>query len=202
MSVLHVWLSHKAPNDPALAGQIVRLTNVLRDGLSAAFQPIYAVGEEVPFAVEGFIHGPVGSALEGPDQLFEAAQRTGLTNVFDEAAFLTVIESFAALRWPGKLFLNVRPSTFLTSARSMAHLQSAISRCQLQPSRIIVEFTEHEEISSSALLLKTIHPLLDDGVTISLDDVGAGFANMRTICELQPQVIKVDRFFISGLAES
>jgi EAL domain-containing protein (putative c-di-GMP-specific phosphodiesterase class I) len=37
--------------------------------------------------------------------------------------------------------------------------------------------------------------------TLSLNDVGAGFANMRTICELQPHFIKVDRFFIDGLAE-
>jgi EAL domain-containing protein (putative c-di-GMP-specific phosphodiesterase class I) len=202
MSDFNLWLSNRASNDPVMSGQIVRLTNVLRSGLSAVFQPVYAVGDNVPFAVEGFIRGPVGSTLESPGKLFEAARRADLTDVLDEAAFLTVIGSFAALRWPGKLFLNVRPSTLLTSARSIAHLQNAIDRGNLQSSQIIIELTEYEGISSSALLLNSIHPLLENGVTLSLDDVGTGFANMRILCELQPQVIKVDRYFISGIAES
>ena len=37
---------------------------------------------------------------------------------------------------------------------------------------------------------------------LSLDDVGAGFANMRLIRELQPHFIKVDRFFIEGLSKA
>ncbi len=37
---------------------------------------------------------------------------------------------------------------------------------------------------------------------LSLDDAGAGFASMRVICELQPHFIKVDRFFIAGIADS
>jgi EAL domain-containing protein (putative c-di-GMP-specific phosphodiesterase class I) len=202
MSDFNMWLSNKASKDPALAGQIVRLTNVLRDGLSVVFQPVYCVGSDIPFAVEGFIRGPVGSALESPDRLFEAARKVRLTDALDELAFLTVIDSFAALHWTGKLFLNVRPSTFLTSGWSISHLQRAIERGNLLPSQIIIEFTEHAEILSSAVLLKSIEPLLDQGITISLDDVGAGFANMRVICELQPQLIKVDRYFISGIAES
>jgi EAL domain-containing protein (putative c-di-GMP-specific phosphodiesterase class I) len=38
-------------------------------------------------------------------------------------------------------------------------------------------------------------------MTHSLDDVGAGFASMRAICELQPHLIKVDRFFITGITD-
>ncbi len=152
--------------------------------------------------MEGFIRGPVGTAIETPEEMFRAAKKADARAALDEAAYTSVLQSFALLHWPGKLFLNLRPNTLLSSPSSLFHLQLAIENAGLHASQIILEFTEHEPIASPDLLLKAVDPLLDQGAMISLDDVGAGFAGMRLICELQPQLIKVDRFFITGITES
>ncbi|WP_254061370.1 EAL domain-containing protein [Granulicella sp. L60] len=179
-----------------------RVRRIVRSGLTPSFQPIYAVGESSPFAVEGFIRGPAGNALEAPMELFQAAHESGMSLILDEAAYTIVLKSFARLQWPGKLFLNVQPSTLQSSAFAPLHLQNAIKTAGLHPSQIILELTEHEPIHDAASLLKICDPLFDEGITLSLDDVGAGFASMRLVCELQPHIIKLDRFFIAGIAGS
>lgn len=100
----------------------------MRSGLSSRFQPIYPVENATPFAIEGFIRGPVGNALEYPDKLFQAARKTNMTRALDGAAYRSVLAAFGALRWPGKLFLNIRPSTLFIPPDAVQMLRSAIRR--------------------------------------------------------------------------
>jgi EAL domain-containing protein (putative c-di-GMP-specific phosphodiesterase class I) len=111
-----------------------------------------------------------------------------------------VLKAFAALQWTGKLFLNLRPWSLLAPGFTLSNLRRAIATVGLHPSQIILELTEHEPIPDTAYILSLLDPLFDEGLMLSLDDVGAGFASMRVICELRPHLIKVDRFFIAGIA--
>ncbi|MEI9979972.1 MAG: EAL domain-containing protein [Edaphobacter sp.] len=201
MSEVNRTLSNASPGSSSLAPS-TRLREIVRHGLTSSFQPIYEVGEKVPFAIEGFVRGPAGSSLQTPDRLFEAAHNADVTLAFDEAACKVVLTAFAELRWPGKLFLNLRASSLQTSPRAVINLRRAIDYVCLHPSQIVLELTEHEPIPDAASLLRLLDPLFDEGMKLSLDDVGAGFANIRAICELQPHYIKMDRYFIRGIAES
>jgi EAL domain-containing protein (putative c-di-GMP-specific phosphodiesterase class I) len=180
--------------------QSIRLREMITGGLTAAFQSIYPADGRMPFAVEGVVRGPAGSAFEHPDMLFQAAQDSGIFFALDEAAYLVVVKSFAALQWQGKLFLNLRPWSLLAPCVTLNNLRRTIATVGLHPSQIILELTEHDPIPNTASLLRILGLLFDEGMTVALDDVGAGFASMRVICELQPHLIKVDRFFITGIA--
>jgi EAL domain-containing protein (putative c-di-GMP-specific phosphodiesterase class I) len=193
--------SNAALVDSISIDQSTRLREIMAGGLTAAFQSVYPVGERMPFAIEGLIRGPAGSALEGPDMLFQVAQDTGMIFALDEAAYRVVLQSFAALQWSGKLLLNLRPWSLLAPCFTLRNLRYAITTVGLHPSQIILELTEHEPIPDTASLLRLLHPLFDEGMMLSLDDVGAGFACMQAICELRPHLIKVDRFFIAGIAD-
>ena len=183
-------------------GSSLRLREIVQDKLPSSFQPIYEVGEKMPFAIEGFVRGPEGSTLELPDELFEAAHHAGVTLALDEAAAKIVLNAFAGLHWPGRLFLNLRPASLETTPRVINALHRAIDHAGLHPSQIVLELTEHDPIPDAALLLLLLDPLFDEGMKLSLDDVGAGFANVRAVCELQPHFIKVDRYFIQGIADN
>jgi EAL domain-containing protein (putative c-di-GMP-specific phosphodiesterase class I) len=179
-----------------------RLAEIVRSGLSSRFQPIYPVGHATPFAVEGFIRGPVGNALECPDKLFQSARMTDMTLALDEAAYRSVLATFGAMRWPGKLFLNIRPSTLFIPPDAVQKLRAAIVQVGLHPSQVILELTEQEPVPDAAALRGLLDPLFDEGMELSLDDVGSGYANMRLLCELKPHFIKVDKFFVAEVAEN
>ncbi|MEZ5239787.1 MAG: EAL domain-containing protein [Microthrixaceae bacterium] len=89
--------------------------------------------------------------------------------------------------------VNASPATIIDR-----RLMERISRCD--PSRVVVEITEHEATSDYSELVSALQVLRDNGVRVAVDDVGAGFASFAHVLELSPHVIKIDISIIAGLA--
>ena len=77
--------------------------------LSALFQPIMDISTGAFFGFEGLIRGPADSPMHSPVSLFSAARQQGLTVEIEMLCRQIVLESFAAQKLPGKIFLNVSP---------------------------------------------------------------------------------------------
>ena len=57
----------------------------------------------------------------------------------------------------------------------------------------MIEITEHAPVADYDALAQAIRPLRAHGVRLAVDDAGAGFASLRHILRLSPDVIKLDR---------
>src|SRR6478736_422806 len=64
--------------------------------------------------------------------------------------------------------------------------------CSVDLSRVVLEITEHSAVVDYEVLLKALAPLRARGVRLAIDDAGAGYASMRHILNLKPDVIKLD----------
>ena len=71
--------------------------------------------------------------------------------------------------------------------------------CGLPLGRIVLELTEHHEVTDYGQLGEALTPLRCGGLKVAIDDAGAGFASMRHIVELKPELIKLDREVIAGI---
>jgi len=49
-------------------------------------------------------------------------------------------------------------------------------------------------------LRDALRPIRDQGLRLAIDDAGAGYASLKHVIELEPDIIKVDRSIIDGLA--
>ena len=58
--------------------------------------------------------------------------------------------------------------------------------------RIALELTEHARVDDYEGLSRVLTPLRDQGMQLAVDDAGAGFASLRHILQLQPDIIKLD----------
>lgn len=58
--------------------------------------------------------------------------------------------------------------------------------------RVVVEVTEHDPVPDHARLRATIRRLRSRGARIALDDTGAGFASLRQVLLVQPDLVKLD----------
>jgi EAL domain-containing protein (putative c-di-GMP-specific phosphodiesterase class I) len=65
--------------------------------------------------------------------------------------------------------------------------------------RIVLELTERHEVADYGQLGAALAPLRAAGLRVAVDDAGAGFASMRHIVELKPDLIKLDRDVIAGI---
>jgi EAL domain-containing protein (putative c-di-GMP-specific phosphodiesterase class I) len=81
--------------------------------------------------------------------------------------------------------VNVSPQTILSG-----HLRDAL--CGLPAEQIVLELTEHAQIDDYDRLLRALHPLRNRGVRLAVDDAGAGYASLRHILQVRPDLIKLD----------
>ena len=66
-------------------------------------------------------------------------------------------------------------------------------------SEILIEVTEQELISDHDLLADELSALRARGARIALDDTGAGYAGLRHVTLIRPDVIKLDRALVENV---
>lgn len=129
------------------------------------------------------------------DRWFRSA---GLSGLGLELERLTLRDSLARLPGlPAEQFLavNTSPSSLLDDA-VMAMLFEA------DLSRIVVEITEHDAVNDYDQTREALGALRSAGARIAVDDVGAGFASLRHVLLLQPDVVKLDTSLTRMVHES
>jgi diguanylate cyclase (GGDEF)-like protein len=67
------------------------------------------------------------------------------------------------------------------------------------PDRLIVELTEEGLVSDLHSLRVALDPLLSGGIKLAVDDMGAGYSNLRQVIALAPSLLKLDRTLIHGI---
>lgn len=129
-----------------------------------------------------------------PDEVFAAAQTVGLGLELER---LAVREA-----WP--LLELLGPRQFLTinlSPKALVQLAwRAQQRSSLPLPSLVVEITEHAVVDHYAELRQVLEPLRRRGLRVAIDDVGAGYASLHHVVELQPDFIKMDMSLVQGLA--
>ncbi len=65
--------------------------------------------------------------------------------------------------------------------------------------RIAVEITEHAPVIDYPALLVVRETLRNAGIMVSVDDAGSGYASLRHVLQLRPDIIKMDAALISGV---
>ena len=167
--------------------------------LSARFQPIIQMQSGEILGYEGLIRGPSDSTLHSPLNLFNAAAEHNLTVTVEHLCRRIVLEQFAALNLPGKLFLNVSPECLLL--RDMRHGETLdyIHELGINPERVIIELTEYQPTHDYNLLREAVLHYRQMGFEIAIDDLGEGFSSLRLWSELKPEYVKIDMHFIQGI---
>jgi EAL domain-containing protein (putative c-di-GMP-specific phosphodiesterase class I) len=72
---------------------------------------------------------------------------------------------------------------------------------QLPLNRIVLELSEHDPVDDYDALKAVLAPLRVRGMRLAIDDVGAGFSSLRHIVVTTPEVIKLDRSIVTGIAD-
>lgn len=183
-------------------GEARALTELIQERrLSAVFQPILDCRAHSTMGFEGLIRGPEGHPLHMPDALFGAARRHHLGLELEHACRETVLQAFAELRLPGKLFINASPACLLDPRFKNGETLAFLRRLGLPPSRVVIELTENQQITDFPEIQATLAHFRSLGYQIAIDDLGEGFSNLRMWSEIRPEYVKIDRHFITGIGQ-
>ncbi|SNR64805.1 bifunctional diguanylate cyclase/phosphodiesterase [Blastococcus mobilis] len=167
-----------------------RHTRALLDAMYAAgdpspvYQPIVELGSSHLVGVEALSRFP--SSGHGPDYWFGAAA-VGLELDLELTALSRALEH--APDTGGFLSVNVSPATVMTD-RFLDRLESA------PVDRLVLELTEHTAVEDYDALLRRLAPARSAGLRLAVDDAGAGYASLRHVLALAPDLIKLDRSLV------
>lgn len=191
------------PSPPALRAPLNVQTLIDQALLTTVFQPIAQLDCGLIYGHEALVRGPLGSALEYPDALFSAGRKEGLSNELEVHCAMQAIADWSRLKLPGRLLINMS-ATALSSAVSEGVAQDRLFVCEdhgICASRLMIELTEHERVADIESLRRAIAVLRRKGVGIALDDFGDGRSSLRLWSEIQPDIVKIDKYFTHDLPD-
>lgn len=163
--------------------RIHRVLNARR-GLSMVYQPIVSLKSGVIMGVEALARF-ASAPQRSPDRWFAEATEIGLGKELQLKAVSIALEALDVLPEDMYVSVNVDPTT-----ASAPELAEVVARWPAE--RVVIELTEHAPAGDYPSLREALHAFRRSGVRIAVDDAGAGFASLRHILELSPDIIKLD----------
>jgi EAL domain-containing protein (putative c-di-GMP-specific phosphodiesterase class I)/GGDEF domain-containing protein len=164
------------------------------------FQPIADVPRKSFHGFEALMRGPAGSELESPERLLEVARYAGLGLELELLACVEAVKAFAERHLAGCLFLNVSARTLESLAEQSGGRLLEVARARaISPERIILELTEHERVSDLEGFCDAVGVLRGLGFKLAIDDFGDGRSSLRLWTQLDPEIVKIDRFFVQDV---
>lgn len=161
-----------------------RIHSILeRDSVDVEFQPVFDLLDCRIVSLEALARFWT-EPMRSPSVWFAEANEVGLGAELELAAIRSALQRIDDFPEGVALALNVSPATAL-DARFCELLLGVAER-------IVIEITEHAQVDDYDALAAALAPLRERGAQLAIDDVGAGFANLRHILRLAPDIVKLD----------
>jgi EAL domain-containing protein (putative c-di-GMP-specific phosphodiesterase class I) len=130
--------------------------------------------------------------MRSPDLWFIEAASVGLGPELEMKAVDAAVDNLIRLPADSFLAVNVSPELVMSGK-----LDALVER-DVCP-RLVLELTEHVAVDDYVPIQQRIDPLRELGARVAVDDAGAGFASLRHILLLRPEIIKLDRSLTHGV---
>jgi EAL domain-containing protein (putative c-di-GMP-specific phosphodiesterase class I) len=147
------------------------------------------------FGQEALMRGPRGAPYESPPLAFAMAATLDQIERLDCHCIRLAAEHADASR---KLFLNVHPRTLVRHENFWGLVGDLPAISGLAPDSIVFEIVEHSPANESELPA-ALRELRELGFRIAVDDLGEGMSGLRRLIEVEPEYMKIDRFFVTGV---
>ena len=154
-----------------------------------AYQPIVDLQTHKVFAYEALAR-PFGPEFTNPLALFAAAVEHSLTGELGKILRQMSVEGCPDF----PLFINIHPSEL----NEPWIIQPSDALYQ-HDRDMYLEITEGVPLSHFHLCQTILSEVRGRGINLVVDDLGAGYSNLKYIADLHPRFVKLDRDLIAGL---
>lgn len=179
-------------------------------GPTIVYQPIYSLEPHCLIGYEALSRFPGDDC---PVDWFEAADLLGLDYELEILAAHNALAALKTVPSPIYIAVNFSPATVI-------HPTFLKQFDDYDLSRVVMELTEHDPVNDYGQLREVLDPIRGfgaivctpvgpssaprnaEGVKLSVDDLGAGFASMRHVLNLEPDYMKIDVALVRGIDTS
>jgi diguanylate cyclase (GGDEF)-like protein len=159
-------------------------------------QPIMRLSDESPVGYE-FLSRYSNAIFEMPDNFFRICSERNILTAVDHFCLRRAVAASAELPPYVRFHLNVFPSTLLSVP--IQHLLETFP-APLPPGTFCLEISEQQIIGDPSYLIEPVRALRAAGLLIAIDDVGFGSSCLESLVLLEPDVLKIDKRCVIGIA--
>lgn len=161
---------------------------VQREAFGPVFQPIVSLALGAIVGFEALTRFADGS---NPERRFIEAAALGSGHALEAVTLNAALRAGARIGGDYWLSVNVSPS-FVLEGKLLRNLVESVS------APLVLEITEHDPVDDYAELCAALAELRPH-VRLSVDDAGSGFASLRHVVTLDPEFVKLDHSWITGI---
>jgi EAL domain-containing protein (putative c-di-GMP-specific phosphodiesterase class I) len=169
---------------------------------SLAFQPIVELArpDDAPSHYEALIRPLVTEGLpaQGPQEFVTLVEMLGMSVQLDLAVLDATVQAISRAGDRVRVACNVSGLSLQDAEFRGKALDILASFPPSQRGRLLVEVTETAEIEHDQEARKTCEALRGQGISLCVDDFGAGAAGLNYLRLIQPSLVKLDGRFIES----
>ncbi|MEA2645978.1 MAG: hypothetical protein QOE92_1061 [Chloroflexota bacterium] len=168
--------------------------------MRAVYQPICRLEDLETVGYEALAR-PLDEELRtGVETMFATAQRLGYSRDLDWLCRRAAVQ-YARFPPGTRLFINVGVHALLDPLHGVDQMELLLLWGGRDPSDIVLEISEREQISDLARLREVLADYRASGFSFAMDDVGEGHSTMEVLAATQPEYIKVASRLTRGVAD-
>lgn len=159
--------------------------------IKVVYQPLVDLKRRTIFAYEALTRS-LSAEFDSPIALFAAAVQHSCTGELGRLVREMAVEGCTT----HPLFLNIHPAEL--NERWVVQPDDPIFQ---HDKDVYLEITEGVPLSHFRLCQSVLSEVRGRGIYLVVDDLGAGYSNLRYIADLHPRIVKLDRDLIAGLVK-
>ena len=182
--------------------QVKKIEKVVKKAISRKtvqvhYQPIYSTDNSMYNSAEALARiKDEELGFISPDMFIPIAERCGMINELGDLVFESVCkfisENNLAETSIEYIDINVSPLQLMQINYSKK-LLSIMNKYGVLPGQINIEITETAAMTTFPVVNENLYDLVENGIAVSLDDYGSGYANIGYINKMPFRYIKIDK---------
>ncbi len=175
-----------------------------KDEFFLVYQPTFDLERMAPTGVEALLRWRrPGRGVVEPDEFISPLEDSGA--IVEVGAWVLREACSQAARWheaghPMTMAVNVS-ALQLDTDDFVGHVEEALRSSGFDPGSLTLEITETTLMRNAEATVARLAVLKQLGVRIAVDDFGTGYSSFAHLQQFPVDVLKIDRSFISQLAE-
>lgn len=185
------------------------LKNIIDNhSLSTFFQPIIDLKTDRIIGYEALNRPPFSRWFPSTEHFYSYIGNTDQVFHFDLMCRTTSFKRFSSQVKQAQsekdklLFINIHPDVLVDSKYKPGETIQILEEYGIKPNQVVFELTEKKAVTDFEMFEKVVNNYRSQGFRLAIDDAGAGYNSLKTIVQLQPEFIKLDKSLIQNIVSN
>jgi len=180
--------------------RLLRMLRHLLDsqGLVTLFQPIFDLNIGQIFGYEALTRGPQGTEFESAEALFSFAEQTDLIIDLERMCRRRALQMVRSRNHVPRIFINCSVRCLEDIEFEPAVFRKEVAGAGLANDQVVFEITERVAIPDWKRFQWFLSEVKEQGFLVAIDDMGAGYSNLKILTEIEPDFLKLDISLVQG----